>query len=755
MRVERLTEDSLDALLKERVQKMADAFIGYQTNFIIPDYEIKMWMRKHSNQSDKLYWIPRSSPTEQQDQDSLEVYTGETDFTQLFQFIDDVPRQNIFLIAPSATLPVKDDMVFKDDSKYAMIVSDMSVDEGFVSSSLYNRLRTSVKYLGVRTAIDIQCWLGYLCECSWQFLRIINITGKVTNKNLSHLLFFIPHIQCIKMNAYEPLNLELFAMMRNLESLAISSPVTVETLTEQHYVVYNQVRRSWILKDLELANCSRLTSHDFDILSDLRKLSLLHLYQSPDLSSHYLSVILENAHQSLTTLNLSYTSACTDALLSGLKSSSVTLFVLRANCPLENEGFTNEAMIVFLKWKQNIYLQVLEVCGHIQLTKDIFRCRAACRNKLEQLDLRDTGCAHDPDHGQLLRLIFKFCRPKKFCEGSECTPDMTGEIVKPMNIHLTYQSGVETVLDSLSVAVGEQKNRRVIVRYWKQTAPEAINVGNILPSSANPYPNITNTPSSGQSEHLPSTFLSDQATGNCDSSSVEQSDSSDDEFIAPARLDLDRYSLAEKTGGHKRELALARIPRWCIFSNPSYDLGSSESIASAAASSISDGESDRPPTMKIDIMKMPEVSLDKEPGSSLDVEMQAEQTRKRKVPIAATLADLIRFQDTPPSKEDSPETAPVTAKQSNTDDSTVGENPADMQFEEAPPAPTSHSALAARADSELRFTFFQPHYPVHMFTAPGMVTDYCANGITTACTVPTADPQEVKWELQHAQALCD
>jgi hypothetical protein len=45
------------------------------------------------------------------------------------------------------------------------------------------------------------------------------------------------------------------------------------------------------------------------------------------------------------------------------------------------------------------------------------------------------------------------------------------------------------------------------------------------------------------------------------------------------------------------------------------------------------------------------------------------------------------------------------------------------------------------------------YYPEGMFSAPGMVADVLADGTTIARTVPTEDPNEVRWQMVHAIAL--
>jgi hypothetical protein len=408
------------------------------------------------------------------DPSELELFTnGFALPDHLYLFVRDLPQTYIRFICPYAVVSLKDlaELPFQNETNYCFVIADFSVTQiedccKLITDAAYQRFLVHIDWLGIRNPVDIDRFKYILTHGKWPIIRSLNICGGVTNVNVQCLVETIFNVVSLKITTPETLRLEYFLGFLQLASLSISGPVGVLWSEEEW-----EHTGKWGLKELELRNCTQLTS--FHFLTSLLKVTLLHLYFSEALNANEeLNNLFSTCYKTLGTLNLSYTSAVTDDLLRALKVSNVVLVVLRVNCGSRSFGFTDAVLKTYLEWPENRKLRTVELYGHLQLTKEIFNCIPACRSSLEQLDVRETGCFGE-NHDEVLDQVFKFGMEASSggsgIAGLNATPQ--GHTSEALHIHFSYQSTITAASQRHCPPGGSDRNsnrKRIVVRYWKK-----------------------------------------------------------------------------------------------------------------------------------------------------------------------------------------------------------------------------------------------------------------------------------------------
>jgi hypothetical protein len=514
MRVETLAAAVLEDMRESRAQQIERTFISTENNIINLDAEIANWLRDNPMQTEACLMVEMVDLIRNYSRTVVDLYTAESEIIQLDLLLRNFPPPKLTFAAPNATLHLHEKMQFRRNCQYAFVVKDLNLVNEFISSKMYDLLRSCVSFLGVRKAKRFSSWMKILANRPWFFLRTLNIRGIMTDRNMEELVKYAPNVMCLKIDSSISLRMKFLAKMGKLASLSVAGSVHMS----ENYAHNQQywLCRPWVIKELEFANCSALNSQAFIFLSGLDKLTLLHLYQNVKIPFIPFSDLLARNVKTLTTLSLSHTNITTNRLLHTLQSAAVRLFVLRANYPRKTRGFTDQAMIRFLRCEQNVNLRVLELCGHSQLTEAILDTRVVCRETLEQLDLRDTGCVRQGEaeiHKQLIVQLFNFATEqhlsklkwllRKTSSDSHQRQHETTTKAAVLHIHLTYSKQLVDELDCISRSSGD-KPRRVVIRFWKSFKPSRMVV---LSSGFDTASISTASEHESSSSELPPTIL--------------------------------------------------------------------------------------------------------------------------------------------------------------------------------------------------------------------------------------------------------
>jgi hypothetical protein len=419
---------------------------------------------------------------------TFEMFTNDSHEAFCGQFVEAFPDTHILFTMPNAKVNFEQlqRLPFKREQNCGFVVGDFydieREDGCLISMPAQIYIARYIDWLGIRKAVDIERYKRLLKREPWRFLRTMNIEGNVTDSDLVWLCLRVPCLFSVKVSSVQVLQLVRFRGFTELISLTISGPVQVGCSDEEW-----KRRPEWLLKELELTNCSEIKS--FQFLKRLKLVTVLHLFFTEALhASDELGSLFAGCYINLGVLNLSYTSAVTDDLLRALKVANVVLGVLRVNCGPSSAGFTDEALKTYLEWPKNTNLAAVELYGHNQLTEAIFNCKPACADRLEQLDVRETKC-FGQEHHEVLKQVYKFGM-----ESSICSRKMTkARAMQPvLYVYFTYQPKVIEYTQGFPITTLDidDNRRRITVQYWEKVGdtsiPKASNVAHISPSISYP-----------------------------------------------------------------------------------------------------------------------------------------------------------------------------------------------------------------------------------------------------------------------------
>jgi hypothetical protein len=406
----------------------------------------------------------------------LELFSNSYEFRFCDRFIRAFPKSYSIFAMPHVTIDLQElaSFPFVTAKHYLFAVNDFAEmnteDVELLSPDDREILHKYIDWLGFRNAIGIDRWKRVLRDDSWPFLRTMSINGRMNDLNIRELAKVAPGLFIAKIASDQTLSLETFRHFPGLCSLTVCSRVRV-ALPDDSW----KKASKWTLKELELRDCSEINS--FYFLGKLRKVTVLHLFASDRLdATGRLNSLFVQSYVNMSMLNLSYTSAITDALLMSLAAHKISLSALRVNCAPTTAGFTDDALTRYLESEFSIYLKVLELCGHHQLTERIFDCKPQCVRSLAELDVRETQC-YGTDHREVLKKVFQFGllsssqgSGKRSKRKSKVKPDYTAPV---LNVHFTYQPTVEKFIQGFPVGGSDSNDKkRIFVRYWKKTTSD-------------------------------------------------------------------------------------------------------------------------------------------------------------------------------------------------------------------------------------------------------------------------------------------
>jgi hypothetical protein len=223
-------------------------------------------------------------------------------------------------------------------------------------------------------------------------LRQIHISGEMTNTDIERIKRNAPHISglIVETTYFDLWHLNSWRKLFSVDIRAcVKLRFTPISISFKH------------LGYLVIRNAQDLDQNQFTFLNGFLCLQVLYLQHSRQLTSlHLRNALTVHYRDVFQHLNLSYTAALDDYLLSLLRQKCIRLVTLVANYPstqtLPNQksedvsqGFTDEGLSEFLSWSENTRLRKLGVCGHTGLTKKLYAIPIKSISVLQELDLRD------------------------------------------------------------------------------------------------------------------------------------------------------------------------------------------------------------------------------------------------------------------------------------------------------------------------------------------------------------------------------
>jgi hypothetical protein len=214
----------------------------------------------------------------------------------------------------------------------------------------------------------------------------LSIEGSMNNADVARLKRNAT-IRCLTINTHS-FNVCHLGHWRSLTTVNIQNGVGLESDDSE------VVRGLPHLTSLNVIGAAYVNVSVFRFLSELTHLVTLsivyaEIYYRPFIDGSGLSYRLES-------LDLSYTSALVDDLLSFLQRNQICLRTLRADNHVQ-PGFTTEALSSYLHWDRNCRLVELSLRGHWQLTRHIFSRSIASITSLKTISL--ANCGNDIAHG--------------------------------------------------------------------------------------------------------------------------------------------------------------------------------------------------------------------------------------------------------------------------------------------------------------------------------------------------------------------
>jgi hypothetical protein len=206
---------------------------------------------------------------------------------------------------------------------------------------------------------------------------------------------------------YAPKLLSIIATFEKTISLPTLHKIIPESLRKLHIrsLVHNPAGTEHKLQSVnQIALEGLSTSFDFTFFEKTsQQFKELTLQNTTQIPMNTLVRALTRSNLEMQILNLNNTNVLTDELLFHLTSVCKLLKVLqtdRSTKSTENPGFSVAGLREYLSLDCSRNLEILTVCGHTQITNEIFEVDFSCIQCLAILDLRNTSCTthHGIDH---------------------------------------------------------------------------------------------------------------------------------------------------------------------------------------------------------------------------------------------------------------------------------------------------------------------------------------------------------------------
>jgi hypothetical protein len=216
-------------------------------------------------------------------------------------------------------------------------------------------------------------------------LTKLHITGLMSNRNIERIKVNARYLRILIVST-------TFFDLGHLSGWKELADVEIKDCVHLRFT--DAIFKLEALEEFTIENAVNLTTNQFYFLVNLKHISKLVLRHAPSFTVDHLRNCNLHKWTDLQHLDLSYTAALVNNILEVIWVAEFRLTTFLANYPFthineNHKGFSDEWLIVFLKWPGNSQLQVLGLAGHIHLTGRIFERAIDCMCRLHEIDISD------------------------------------------------------------------------------------------------------------------------------------------------------------------------------------------------------------------------------------------------------------------------------------------------------------------------------------------------------------------------------